>query len=824
MNSNTTFAENNGKLDPVAYAKIYKEAGLFPTYYERGEKKPERGGWPNEKWTLEEIPGKFKDKNIGIILGPSGLVCVDADVPEAQRVAETVLKHILGTDTLVGGRPGNPRSHFIYRVAGELDHTSIDGPTGEVDGRKKYKTERFVEILAGNHQVAVAPSIHPDGDTYDWAGDEFDPAKIATVNATDLLRAVRIIAVGAMIARAMPDGGKHDYAMALAGLMLRGERVPEADINLAFQIGWGSIQYDYSNYRGAREEAKRDYERCIRDTKKNLKNKVACTGGPTVNGYLPGLAPSILKAYGHTGEGWAADESRVPQGETLMGIVDSSAELFHTAGKEAYATISVTVGEETHEETIKVSSSAFTEWLVGNFYKITSKTPSTNALTDTRRVISARAVYDGPELPVWRRTARGEDEAIYIDLGTPDWSAARVTAEGWEIIPSAEVPVKFARGKYMGALPTPDSSAANIHDLRFMLNVDGEEGFALNVAWLIQALKPEGPYPLLVTEGEQGSAKSSNSRILLALVDASTEEDPLRTHPKEERDLLVAARNNWCLGYDNLSWLSEGLSDAFCRLSTGGAFGARTLFENEEETLLSAKRPVLMNSIVGIINRPDLQERSIVVRAPVIDEARRKKEAEINQLFEEAAPGIFAAILDGLVVSMSAPEPADKGGPRMIDFVQWVTPAIEAYDLGNFGDMYRAMRSESDAVALSGDPVAGALVLYMQDADEVVLPPSELLSELIKELKLSDYLVLDKKRWPPNAAAFGRWMGRSAKVLRSFGLELSEERSRENGRRKVVRWANGIEEADKRAALAAADFPFVLCDDGTKLRELYLES
>lgn len=40
---------------------------------------------------------------------------------------------------------------------------------------------------------------------------------------------------------------------------------------------------------------------------------------------------------------------------------------------------------------------------------------------------------------------------------------------------------------------------------------------------------------------------------------------------------MIAANNSWCLAYDDLSHVPPWLSDALCRLSTGGGFATREL-------------------------------------------------------------------------------------------------------------------------------------------------------------------------------------------------------------------------------------------------------
>jgi hypothetical protein len=49
----------------------------------------------------------------------------------------------------------------------------------------------------------------------------------------------------------------------------------------------------------------------------------------------------------------------------------------------------------------------------------------------------------------------------------------------------------------------------------------GSAGGYLLVAWLLAALRPRGPYPLLAISGEQGSAKTVLCKFLKALVDPS---------------------------------------------------------------------------------------------------------------------------------------------------------------------------------------------------------------------------------------------------------------------------------------------------------------
>ena len=121
-------------------------------------------------------------------------------------------------------------------------------------------------------------------------------------------------------------------------------------------------------------------------------------------------------------------------------------------------------------------------------------------------------------------------------------------------------------------LPVPERGGS-IEALQSFLNLSNQNDFVLVVAWLLAALRSSGPYPLLAISGEQGSTKTVLSKLLRALVDPNVA--PVRALPREERELMIAANNGHLLAFDNLSGLPAWLSDALCRLASGGSFAVR---------------------------------------------------------------------------------------------------------------------------------------------------------------------------------------------------------------------------------------------------------
>mgnify|MGYP001567769299 FL=1 len=196
------------------------------------------------------------------------------------------------------------------------------------------------------------------------------------------------------------------------------------------------------------------------------------------------------------------------------------------------------------------------------------------------------------------------------------------------------------------------------------------------VAWLVAAFRPIGPYPVLDIEGEQGSAKSTTGRVLRALVDPNKAD--LRTVPRDERDLMIAAHNGWVVAYDNLSGIPLWLSDALCRLSTGGGFSTRELYTDTEEILIDVQRPIIINGIDAMIERGDLQDRTIPLVLPQIPSDRRRDEKEFWREFEAARPRLLGAVLDIVSVALGRVDSVRLARSPRMEAAQHVTERVEA--------------------------------------------------------------------------------------------------------------------------------------------------
>lgn len=413
--------------------------------------------------------------------------------------------------------------------------------------------------------------------------------------------------------------------------------------------------------------------------------------------------------------------ARKPQATNLVELADD-AELFHTPEGDAYATVRC----GGHAETWALKVRGFRDWLMRRYYESEGSAPSAQAVQDALDVLRGRARFDGAALEVHTRVAE-HDGAIYLDLCDERWRAVRISRDGWQIVDAP--PVKFWRARGMLELPEP-ARGGSIKRLRDYVNVS-EEDWPLIVSWLVAAYRPGKPFPVLALHGEQGSAKSTTARVLRALIDPNKAD--LRSEPREERDLMIAAKNGWLIALDNLSRVQTWLSDALCRLATGGGFATRELYANDEEVLFDAKRPILLNGIEELATRSDLLERAVVLNLPTIPEHRRRTEAQFWREFEEARPFLLGALLDAVSGALRDHESISLDRlPRMADFAQWATAAETHLGLGQgaFMAAYTGNRAASNDLALEASPIAAALISFVEAESSWIGTSSQLLKEL----------------------------------------------------------------------------------------------
>jgi hypothetical protein len=519
----------------------------------------------------------------------------------------------------------------------------------------------------------------------------------------------------------------------------------------------------------------------------------------------------------------------------LIGLAQAACEtFFHTPEKVGYAIIK----QNNHREVRLLRSTEFRQFLSKLMYDSLATAPSSEALTQAVTVLQAKALFDGEEHEVHTRVAH-VDGKVYLDLGDPAWRCVAIGPDGWKIIPQPES-VRFRRPSSMFRLPDP-TPGGKVDQLWAFTNLLAEDR-VLFATWVLYVLRGQGPYPILIINGEQGSAKTTLAQILKWLVDPC--KGPTRGTPKDEENLMITAANCHVILFDNVSYLKPELADALCRLSTGGGLSKRQLFTDDEEMVFDLTKPIIITGIEPVAYRGDLADRAVILNLPKLDD--KQGEGEFKARFDKARPALLGALLDCLSQALGGLSSVRlEKPPRMVDFARLGIAAEEfvGFPAGDFIQTYGQNRLDAGDSLLESSPVARHLRQFMEGKKTWEGTATDLLDQVNG---LATEGERRRKSWPAGPNVLSGALSRLAPSLRQVGIDIdrgrkghdrqrliqlrsiaksssASSRATVSGDTKRVRRSDGA--ADDKSASSAASAPSSAAEptDSATVRDVSLE-
>ena len=455
--------------------------------------------------------------------------------------------------------------------------------------------------------------------------------------------------------------------------------------------------------------------------------------------------------------------------ERLLDIAKEQCEFFHDKDKEPYAVFVANGCRQCYH----LRSKGFKEWLANELYKADETAPADNIINATINALTGQAKFDGEEKPVYMRVAKHEG-AYWLDLCNDKWQAVKITSTGYQVIDSPEV--LFTRSDNMRPLPLPNGEG-DLEKLWLLVNIQKQDRISV-LAWLLECLRPDTPYPLLELTGEQGSSKSTTQKHLRKLIDPN--KSNLRAAPKNTEDIYVTAHHSHLVSFENVSHLSAAYQDALCILSTGGAYNTRTLHTTIDETCTELKKPIVINGIPVNVTAQDLLDRTIHIDLPVIES--RLTEHEVEDLFEQNYQTVFTGLLDLFVqVLATLPSITDIERhelPRMADFTLLgeAVARVQGKAPKTFLRQYQSKRTEGIYRTLEASPIAVAAMDYLEENPKGF---DGTVKGLLDALTIFQPV---GESWPRSAKGFADILRRLAPAFREIGINAKiSEKAGKNG-------------------------------------------
>lgn len=226
--------------------------------------------------------------------------------------------------------------------------------------------------------------------------------------------------------------------------------------------------------------------------------------------------------------------------------------------------------------------------------------------------------------------------------------------------------------------------------------------------------------PILALAAEKGSSKSTILRRLQAIVDPHSMD--LTTIPKNQDEIAIRLDKALVSVFDNLSYLSQDVSNLFCQAVTGGTFTKRELYTNTGEITLNIKGIVAINGTSLVATASDLLERCVILNLKKIKPNELKSEQELQEIFDEDLPRILGSCMD-CVKEVLATEfnLQTEYKTRMTHFFTTAVKCgiVLGYEEEEIVKILKLNQKHVNEQALEENLVAQAVMLYMEDRKEV---------------------------------------------------------------------------------------------------------
>ncbi len=224
-------------------------------------------------------------------------------------------------------------------------------------------------------------------------------------------------------------------------------------------------------------------------------------------------------------------KNKESQADLLIKLVpdDKNVLLFH----DEFGTSFIQFRVKDHKEYWACKAKEVKLWLALRFWETYKKSAGNDAISTALNTIQAMAKHQGKEYVLLNRVAFHDDD-LYYSLSNDDWENVRVTPKGWGVEENS--PILFRRYSHQAPQVHPASNG-NVEDILKFINIENEEHKILFVVWLVSALIPGIPKPLMYLYGPQGAAKSTTSRLIKKILDPSRVE--VSEIPKDKTDLIM---------------------------------------------------------------------------------------------------------------------------------------------------------------------------------------------------------------------------------------------------------------------------------------------
>lgn len=359
------------------------------------------------------------------------------------------------------------------------------------------------------------------------------------------------------------------------------------------------------------------------------------------------------------------------------------------------------------------------------------------------------------------------DDVIYFRLD--NFNTQVLSKEGHKTVKDCGLKFKFL--PKLSTLPTPDESE-RVSPLEFF-NISSKEDKIVLLSFLLSGIIPLPAYRGLIIQGNKGTGKTTGMKLIMMIIDPN--EGLVGDPPANLNELMLRAQSSKIITMDNVTSFPKKMLNGICRVLTGSSNRARTLYTNDEITIMNAKNPIVMTCITlpscreDFIDRfyvltPDRVEKDSYLDNEELEHNLKKKHAKVLKYLFDLTVEVLRRIpeLEGIKVDRMVK--SCKIGQAIMD-----TTGIE----GVFADIINANKDSLFVNNAMEDDFACEI---LKSIDQLFKLKNESRLETTTS-EIAEYLGGSWKNVPSIAKSIGKKLADLESSFHSCGLKFKSKRT-----------------------------------------------
>ena len=274
----------------------------------------------------------------------------------------------------------------------------------------------------------------------------------------------------------------------------------------------------------------------------------------------------------------------------LTSIKERYAEIFIDQLNRFYVTVRI----NDHTECIPLESSRFKNLVRKEYFDREKNILSEEKLDGIIKLVESELMFKDDNIKKIELNLRvsktKDDDIIYYDLTNQKWEIIKITSKGWDIIKDNKIPIfkRYENNCGPQVYPSKEYDKGIFDKFIKLFNLKSKNDVMLLSVYIVSLFIPEIQKSILVISGDGGGAKTTTFEMIKKIVDPGIVDT--FSFPKQINDIIQTLDHHYVNFFDNVSFISEEVSDLLCRSVTGSGNNKRALYQTDTDFIYKFKR------------------------------------------------------------------------------------------------------------------------------------------------------------------------------------------------------------------------------------------